>query len=90
MNRIFVSLFVLLLIFLGACESSAHTISKEEVKSIVVEQNSGSIGEIKIISVRHTRGKYIVEWENKQNCERGTQYIDDQSGEITKGKVSIC
>ncbi|MUK87887.1 hypothetical protein GMD78_05675 [Ornithinibacillus sp. L9] len=90
MNRIVVFIFVLLLLVLGGCGQSEPIISQEEAKSIVIESRSGEIGEITIISVNHKRGKYIIEWENEDNCESGTEHIDDQNGEVIKGEVTIC
>ncbi|PAV29713.1 hypothetical protein CIL05_10095 [Virgibacillus profundi] len=83
-------LFVLLLLILAACGNSDPEISQEQAESIVIERHSGDIGEIEIISVNHKWGKYIVEWGNEENCESGTEHIDDQSGEVIKGEVSIC
>jgi uncharacterized membrane protein YkoI len=65
-------------------------ITEEQAKSIVIEYHNKNIGEVKIISVTHKNSKYIVEWENKENCENGIDKIDDQNGDIIMGKASIC
>jgi hypothetical protein len=33
-----------------------------------MEHHTNNIGEVKIISETHKNNKYIIEWENKENC----------------------
>ncbi|WP_156290117.1 PepSY domain-containing protein [Oceanobacillus salinisoli] len=77
-------LFVFILFISNGCKSVSPKITEAEAESIVIEQHSGDIGEVKIISVNHKWGKYIVEWENYDNCESGMEHIDDQNGKIIK------
>ncbi|MCF6138299.1 hypothetical protein [Pseudalkalibacillus berkeleyi] len=79
-------LFVFILFISNGCENSDSKISIEEVESIVIERHPGG----KIIEVNHKRGKYVVEWENIENCESGIDHIDDQSGKFIKSIHSIC
>lgn len=48
------------------------------------------MGEVKIISLSHKGHQYIIKWENKENCENGTDYVNDKNGKIVKGEASIC
>ncbi|MFC4560203.1 hypothetical protein ACFO3D_18770 [Virgibacillus kekensis] len=64
-------LLTICLFIVTACEDSEPKISQEEAKAIVVDHNSGDKEDIKIISVSHKLGKYIVKWENEGNCESG-------------------
>jgi uncharacterized membrane protein YkoI len=72
------------------CQNSSPKITAEEAEEIVIKNHTRDIGEVEIISLIHKRGKYILEWENSDNCEDGTDQIDDQSGEFIKGETSIC
>lgn len=44
----------------SGCESAEPKITEEQAKSIVVEQRSGSIGIVEIVSVAHKNNKYII------------------------------
>jgi uncharacterized membrane protein YkoI len=93
MKKITIILVLLFAFLLSGCtsiNSNTPEITKEEAKQIVVERHTGNIGEVKIKSVSHKNGEYIIEWENKENCESGTDYIDDENGEIKRGKNKIC
>ncbi|MEN8698534.1 hypothetical protein [Bacillus infantis] len=78
--------FVILLVATG-CEPK---ITEEQAKSIVIKHYTNENGKAEIISVTHKQNEYIVEWEKKDNCERGTDRINDQNGEMGIGEVSIC
>lgn len=90
MKKIAYFSIVLLILMLTACGNMEPEISQEKAESVVVEFHSGEIGEIKITSVTHKSGKYIIEWENEEDCASGIDHVDDQNGEIVKGKTSIC
>ncbi|WNB92990.1 PepSY domain-containing protein [Bacillus sp. NEB1478] len=88
MNKI---VLILLLIFAASgCDLSKSKISEEQARAIVVKHHYNNIGKIKIISVNHENGEYQIKWDNKENCESGTYYVDDKSGKIIKGEASIC
>lgn len=55
-----------------------------------MKEHENSIGGVEIISVQHNWREYIVEWENTENCEAGTDYIHDATGKVKKSEVSIC
>ena len=59
-------LFVYSLYILSGCQSASATITEEEAEAIVIEKNTGDIGEVEIISINHKRGKYIIEWKKKK------------------------
>lgn len=76
---------------IGACDdTSKSNLSEEQATAIVIDSHAGNIGNVEIISVNLEENKYIVKWENKENCESGTEFIDAETGEAIKGEVSIC
>ncbi|WP_407268576.1 hypothetical protein [Radiobacillus sp. PE A8.2] len=90
MKKILIVVLVAVSLTLGACNQPAPKISQEQAEEIILNRHAGEIGVVKISEVSHKRGKYIIEWENEENCESGTEHVDDQNGEIIKGEVSIC
>lgn len=63
------AILVLFLSFiLSGCNSIDSKISEEQAKSIVVEYHTKHIGKVETISVTTKFNKYIIEWENKENC----------------------
>ena len=81
-------LFVVLL--MTACSQTESNISEDQAKSIVVDDHKGNNGEVKIISVSHKNNEYIIKWEIKENCESGTDYVNDDNGKIHNSEGSIC
>lgn len=77
-------------VILTACTHPDPQITEEQVKEIIMKMHAATTDEVKIISVTHKRGKYIVEWENKENCESGTDHINDQDGSTIRGEVTFC
>ena len=91
MKRIVIVCSLLFILIITGCNNlSTPKISEDEAQSIVLEEHTKHIGKVKIISVSHKGKEYVVQWENKENCENGTDYVHDQTGDITKGEVSIC
>jgi uncharacterized membrane protein YkoI len=80
----------LILVMNGCNHLSKPKISEEQAKSIVLESHTKHIGKVEIKSVSHKGNKYIVKWQNKENCENGTDYIDDENGKMLKGETTIC
>ncbi len=74
----------------GCNHLSKPKISEEQAKSIVLEDHTKSIGTVEIKSVIHKGNHYIVKWGNKENCENGIDYIDDQNCNLIKGEAEIC
>ncbi|WP_042148297.1 hypothetical protein [Paucisalibacillus sp. EB02] len=58
----FIILLFLILYLVTGCGSASPKITKEEAESIAIENHSGAIDEVKIISVSHKRGEYVVKW----------------------------
>jgi major membrane immunogen (membrane-anchored lipoprotein) len=88
--------FFLSSMILSGCNSSKIT---EEQAKITEEQAITTVkstmdddvhGKIKIISVTHKNGNYVVKWERKSNCDSGTVYVNDNSGKLTTGTYRIC
>ncbi|RLQ92232.1 hypothetical protein [Planomicrobium sp. Y74] len=86
--------FIFLLFFsfyiVAGCQSASPNVTKEEAAEIVIEMNSGEIGEVEILSTSHNKGEYIVEWQNTDNCQHGVDHINDQNGEPIKSETTIC
>lgn len=88
-----VFIFSLLFILSGCQESSTKesAITEKQVISTVKKQHKEyNLAEIKILSVTHEDGEYMVRWDRESNCEGGTDYVSDKSGEITHGEQHIC
>lgn len=89
-NKFVMGLIAVILFIVTACDNSEPFISEERAKSIVLEEHAGNKGEVKIISVSHENNEYTVKWEIAENCESGTDIVDDENGEIKRGQTSIC
>lgn len=87
-------IFVLLFTFiLGACNninSNTPKVTEEEAKQIVLEHHTKEIRKVEIISVSRESDIYIIEWENDENCEKGTDSVSNEDGEIEMIEASIC
>ncbi|AIY04499.1 hypothetical protein Plano_0534 [Planococcus sp. PAMC 21323] len=82
-------LLTCLLLFSG-CSPTDPTVTENEAAALVEQHHINSIGTVDILSVGYESGQYIVEWENKENCEWGIDYVDGQSGSIKMGEATIC
>jgi hypothetical protein len=89
MKKIAIICVSMLSLILSGCNSIVSKITEEQAKSIVVEHHTKHIGEVEIVSVNTKFNKYIIEWENKENCEKGTDSVNKQ-GEIKTIESSIC
>jgi hypothetical protein len=56
----------------------------------ISEHHTNNIREVEIISVTYKNSNYIIEWENKENCEKGRDEVDDQNGDIKMVEATIC
>jgi hypothetical protein len=83
---IFASIFFCIV---SGCQGIEFVVTEEQAKSIVVEHHTKHIGEVKILSVTTEFNKYIITWENKDNCESGTDSVN-KKGEIKNLGTSIC
>lgn len=61
---------------LAGCTQIEDEISKEEAQELVIEEHSGNIGDVEIVTIEIKNNKYIVEWENKENLEKGIDEVD--------------
>lgn len=78
------------MVMCGCNQKSMPKISEEQAKSVVLKSQAKNIGKVEIKSVSHKGNEYIVKWENKDNCENGTDYINDENGKIINAETSIC
>ena len=83
-------LFVGAIFLLSGCSNPEAKISETEAIESVIDFHQRHIGKVELISVNHDDGRYLVEWENEENCEYGKDYVDDQNGEIEMGETTIC
>ncbi|GAK10618.1 hypothetical protein JCM19039_245 [Geomicrobium sp. JCM 19039] len=65
-------------------------IAEEEALSSFIDQHSNDIAEMEILSINKRWGNYIIEWENEENCEKGTNTVDGDTAAIIKGEVTLC
>lgn len=70
-------LLTFLLLFSGYSNAEPE-ITESEAEAIVEQRHENSFGTVEIISISYERGRYVVEWENKGNCEWGVDYLDGQ------------
>lgn len=89
LKKITIILVLLLSLILSGCNSLESKITEEQAKQIVVERHASDIGEIKIISITKKFNKYVVEWENEENCEKGIHSVN-KNGEIKLIEYRIC
>jgi hypothetical protein len=90
MKKIVTAMFVFLIFIVSGCNSAELKVTEEQAKSSVIEQHTGKNGKVKILSVDLKRNSYIVEWENKENCEKGIDSVDGENGTIEMIEASIC
>ncbi|WP_146813071.1 hypothetical protein [Halobacillus faecis] len=89
MNKTFSILFLPLSFVFISCSTNESGISEKEAKAIVVEHHTSEFGEVEVTSVTTKFNKFIVEWENKGNCESGTDTVNG-NGEVKTREVTIC
>lgn len=63
-------------ILLAACSQIENKISKDEAVKLVIEERSGKIGKVEITSIEIKNNKYIIEWKNEENLEKGIDEVD--------------
>jgi len=106
MKRIVLIISILLIFVISGCNNfsapkiseelifeekiAKERISEEQAKAIVLKNHTKNIGKVEIISVSHKDNEYLVMWENQENCEHGTDYVDDKNGDIKRTKTTIC
>ncbi len=80
---------ILLLLFLAVgCSSISDSLSEEEAKQLVIEEHTNSNGTPQIVSIYIKWNAYIVEWENVENTEWGTDKVT-KDGEVKMIEASI-
>ncbi|MCM3390406.1 hypothetical protein M3649_20135 [Ureibacillus chungkukjangi] len=84
--RVFVIISVILL---GACTNIRNVISEDEAKQIVLDNHYSHNGKTEILSVELKNNKYYIEWEIKDNCERGKDSVNKE-GKVEIVEAQIC
>lgn len=89
-NRLIAAASFSIMLLSTGCQDP--TITKDQAISTVKSrwEQTSNYGKIKIISVVHKHGEFVVKWERKSNCEAGTDYVNDSNGKITHGQHQIC
>lgn len=90
MHKIASTIFILLIFLVSGCNNAELAVSKEQAESNVIELRSGHFGKVEILSTELKRGNYIIDWENVENCERGVDSVDGETGEVEMITASIC
>jgi hypothetical protein len=85
-----IGVFLLSSMILSTGCNSSNITKEQAITTVKSTVENDDFGKIKIISVTHKKGNYIVKWERKSNCESGTDYISDRSGKLTHGMYRIC
>lgn len=92
LNTKTIIMFILVMIMtfmVSGCNNVNSKVTEEQAKSIVVEHHTKDIGEVEIISITTKYNTYIIEWENKGNCEKGTDSVN-KKGDFKMIEASIC
>jgi hypothetical protein len=92
-------IFSLCLLFITGCqinndETDSTILSTTQIEEIVknkFEKNSDH-GEITIVEIKFlSNGQYQVKWKRSKNCENGTEYFDQKTGEnVGTSEYSVC
>lgn len=90
MKKLVSAMLVSLIVILSGCNHAESNVSKDQAKSSVIELRKGNIGKVEILSIELKSNNYLVEWENKENCERGIDSIDAVTGESEMITAAIC
>lgn len=80
---------IIVVLLLAGCSSIQNAISEDEAKQLVLDNHNNDNGKTEIISVELKNNKYYIEWEIKDNCERGKDSVN-KIGEIEMIEASIC
>ena len=80
---------IIVVLLLAGCSSIQNAISEDEAKQLVLDNHYNDNGKTEIISVELKNNKYYIEWEIKDNCERGKDSVN-KIGEIEMIEASIC
>jgi protein involved in sex pheromone biosynthesis len=89
MKKVIILNLIALLIVLTSCNSIEQELSEEQAKSILIEHHTSEFGEVKIKSIKTKFNKYIIEWENNESCEYGTDIVN-KKGEVKAEEYKIC
>ena len=80
---------IIAVLLLAGCSSIQNVLTEDEAKQLVVDNHFNHNGKTEILSVELKNNKYYIEWEIKDNCERGIDTVN-QNGEIEMIEASIC
>lgn len=90
MKNSMVSLLMMCFLLLSGCSAADPMITEADARALVEQRHANSFGIVDIISIHYDGGQYVVEWQNKGNCEWGIDYLDGQNGDILMGGTTIC
>lgn len=90
MKNLVSAMFVSLIVIVSGCNHPELNVSEDQAKSSVIDLRTGNIGKVEILSIELKSNNYLVEWENKENCEHGVDSVDAENGEIEMITAAIC
>lgn len=89
-KKIYFKLYLLIsVLLLAGCSSIQNVITEDEAKQLVLDHHYNENGKTEILSVELKNNKYYIEWEIKDNCERGKDSVN-KKGEVEMIEASIC
>lgn len=89
-KKIYFKLYLLIsVLLLAGCSSIQNVITEDEAKQLVLYHHYNENGKTEILSVELKNNKYYIEWEIKDNCERGKDSVN-KKGEVEMIEASIC
>ncbi|PFA63062.1 hypothetical protein CN378_18685 [Bacillus sp. AFS015802] len=80
------TIFTFSSLLLVGCQGIESDLTEDQAIAIVMEHHSGKV---EIVSVTKEWNKYIVAWENEENCEWGTDSVNEK-GEVENEETAIC
>ena len=88
--KIYFELYLIIaVLLLAGCSSIQKVITEDEAKQLVLDNHYNHNGKTEILSIELKNNKYYIEWEIKDNCERGKDSVN-KKGEIEMIVASIC
>ncbi|MBN8192969.1 hypothetical protein JI667_12530 [Bacillus sp. NTK074B] len=73
-------------LLLVGCQGIESEMTEEQAKAVVLEHHGGTV---EIVSVTKEWNKYIVAWENEEDCETGIDTVNKKGEVETQGRA-IC
>lgn len=102
MRKFTLTVVLLFCLIFSGCSNTHPTVqsmTEQEVKQLVIDYHTSGVGDVKVVTITpesdqgivtwDRADKFIVTWENTENCQEGTTVIY-KNGDIENIKESIC